>query len=234
MTLNLNQNVLQKRVFKQQILDLHIKEFMIGQTTPYLNPDKNTLDIGAATGMYASHFAKHSRNVYCFEAVPPVFNQLSKLKDTYKNLHTFNQAVSDKIGTADFYVDDKRLSNSGFQNLVDGQKITVQTTTVDNFVQNKEIDSIGFIKIDVEGNELDVLNGAVETIEEYKPTCMVEVYEKFNKYPVATTFDYFFSRGYKCFYNHRAQGLKLVKNLIEAMEAVKIPEITDGDFLFTL
>jgi hypothetical protein len=32
MTLNLTENVLRKRVFKQNILDLHIKEFMLGQT----------------------------------------------------------------------------------------------------------------------------------------------------------------------------------------------------------
>ena len=76
----LSDNVLKKRVFKQQILDLHLKDFMIGQTTPYLNKFKNTLDIGAATGMYASHFAKHSKSVICFEAVQPVYEQLIKDK----------------------------------------------------------------------------------------------------------------------------------------------------------
>ena len=43
----LSDNVLKKRVFKQQILDLHLKDFMIDQTTPYLNKFKNTLDMGA-------------------------------------------------------------------------------------------------------------------------------------------------------------------------------------------
>ena len=50
------------------------------------------------------------------------------------------------------------------------------------------------------------------------PTCMVEVYEKFNKYPVETTFDFFFSRKYRCFYNHKGQGLKLVRDMKEAIE----------------
>src|SRR5210317_176703 len=171
MTLNLSENVLQKRVFKQQILDLHIKEFMLGQTKNYLSKDKNAIDVGAATGMYSS-----------------------------------------------------------FQNLVNGQKIEVETIKLDNF----KLDNIGFMKIDVEGVELDVLNGASEIIKEYKPTCMVEVYEKFNKYPVETTFDYFFSRGYKCFYNERAKGLKQVSNINEALEEQKIPQVTDGDFLFTI
>ena len=228
--MKLSDNVLKKRVFKQHILDLHLKDFMLGQTTPYLNKFKNTIDVGAATGMYASHFAQHSKNVICFEAVPPVYEQLEKIKQKHNNVITHNLAVADFEGVSGFYVDDKRLSNSSFQNLVNGQKIEVDTIKLDNF----KLDNIGFMKIDVEGVELDVLNGATEIIKEYKPTCMVEVYDKFNKYPVETTFDFFFSRNYKCFYNERAKGLKQVKDLNEALEAQKIPQITDGDFLFTI
>ena len=226
----LSDSVLKKRVFRQHILDMHVKDFMIGQTTPYLNKFKNTIDVGAATGMYSSHFAKHSKSVICFEAVTPVYEQLVKIKEKYNNVITHNLAISDKEGLLDFYVDDKRLSNSSFQNLVEGQKIQVETVTIDSL---KLVD-VGFIKVDVEGVELDVLNGANDTIDEYKPTCMVEVYEKFNKYPVETTFDFFFSRGYICFYNHKGDGLKPVRNIQEGIEATKIPEITDGDFLFTI
>ena len=59
----LSDNVLKKRVFKQQILDLHLKDFMIGQTTPYLNKFKNTLDIGAITGMYVSVILLNTLNL---------------------------------------------------------------------------------------------------------------------------------------------------------------------------
>ena len=74
----LSDNVL-KKVFKQNILDLHLKDFMIGQTTLYLNQFKNTLDIGADTGMYVSHFVKHSKSVICFEG------KGSNLRSTSKN-----------------------------------------------------------------------------------------------------------------------------------------------------
>ena len=230
MTLKLSEGVLKKRVFKQHILDLHIKDFMIGQTTPYLNKFKNTLDIGAATGMYSSHFANHSKSVICFEAVTPVYKQLEKIKQSHANVITHNIAVSNHVGTTDFYVDDKRLSNSSIQNLVGGQKITVETVTIDSL----QLVDIGFIKVDVEGVELDVLVGAADTIAEYKPTCMVEIYAKFNKYPVETTFEFFFNRGYRCFYNQRGLGLRPVKDIAEGIEATEIPEITDGDFLFTI
>jgi len=228
MTLQLSQNTLQNRVFKQKILDLHIKDFMLGQTKKYLSKEKNTLDIGAATGMYSSFFAENSKHVYSFEAVPPVYQQLEKIKQRYDNVTTYNKAVCNFNGESDFYVDDKRLSNSGFQNLVNGQKIVVDTVTVDSM----NFDNIGFIKVDVEGNELDVLNGAVDTLNENRPVCMVEVYAKFNKYPVETTFEFFFDNDYDCFYNYKARGLKKVNNMTEALESTKIPEITDGDFLF--
>lgn len=152
MNLNLTENVLKKRVFKQHILDLHIKEFMLGQTKMYLSKDKNVIDVGAATGMYSSFFALHSKEVYAFEAVPPVYKQLELVGQRIKNINCYNLAVSDFDGKSEFYVDDKRLSNSSFQNLVNGQKIEVETIKLDNF----KLDNIGFIKIDVEGVELDL------------------------------------------------------------------------------
>ena len=62
--------------------------------------------------MYASHFAEHSKNVICFEAVPPVYEQLEKIKQKHNNVITHNLAVADFEGVSGFYVDDKRLSNS--------------------------------------------------------------------------------------------------------------------------
>ena len=62
---------------------------------------------------------------------------------------------------------------------------------------------------------------------------MIEVYDKFNKYPVDTTFKFCFDRGYSCFYNHRGQGLKPINDIEHGVKvAITMPEITDGDFLF--
>jgi FkbM family methyltransferase len=229
MSLQLNKNVLNKRVFKQEILDLHIREFMLGQTFRYMDKQHSAIDVGGATGMYASYFARFAKNVHSFEAVTPVYNQLEKVKKLYPNIITYNKAVSKENGTADFYVDDKRLSNSSFQNLVNGQKITVPTITLDSL----GFSDVNFIKIDVEGCELDVLYGAKKLIEDYKPTCMVEVYEKFNKYSIETTFEFFYDKNYKCFYNKRARGLIKVPTVSDAIKSVKEKHSEhDGDFLF--
>ena len=92
---------------------------------------------------------------------------------------------------------------------------------------------VNFIKIDVEGNELDVLHGAKNLIDDYKPTCMVEVYDKFNKYPIETTFEFFLDRGYTCYFNRRKMGLYMASSIDHAVKVAKeMVNITDGDFLF--
>ena len=143
----------------------------------------------------------------------------------------FNLAVSDKPGKEKFYVDDKRLSNSSFQNLVDGYSIDVDVITLDEHC--KSAHNICFIKIDTEGTELDVLNGAQNIIDKHKPHMMIEVYDKFNKYPVELLLN-FVLIGVLLFYNHRGQGLKPINDIEHGVKvAITMPEITDGDFCFT-
>ena len=77
----LSDSVLKKRVFKQQILDLHLKDFMIGQTTPYLNRFKKYIRYRCGNWYVCKSLRiKHSKSVICFEAVQPVYEQLVKIK----------------------------------------------------------------------------------------------------------------------------------------------------------
>jgi len=229
--LELSQQVLQKRVYNQSLYDQNVKSMMLGQATRWLSKDKVTIDVGGAAGIMSTHFCKHSREVHSFEAVPPVFKQLNKLTEKFDNITCYEAAVSHTEGTSKFYVDDKRLSNSGFQNLVRGQEIEVRTVTIDSY----KFEDVGFIKVDTEGTELDVLEGARETIDKYLPTCMVECYFKFNKYPLETTYNYFNQRGYNCAYNEKGKGLIEVQGIGEYLKAASPPEmihVHDGDFIF--
>jgi FkbM family methyltransferase len=229
--LTLSDKVLKKRRFKSNILDLHMKEFMLGHAVKYQSKDKETIDVGASVGLYASKFAEYSKHVHCFEAIPFVHDQrLSLLLDRYDNITTYNFAVCDKEGESTFYLDDKKLGNNSFSNLVDGQEIKVQTTFLDKY----NFSNIGFLKIDTEGHELSVLEGAVQLIETQKPTCMIEIYPVFNNGPVDSTFKFMLDTGfYNCFYNHRGEGLKEITSIQHGVD-ISHSEITihDGDFLF--
>lgn len=56
---------------------------------------------------------------------------------------------------------------------------TAEMISVDEFVKENHLSRVDFIKLDVEGSELRVLQGAVETIQKYQPRLAISVYHKF-------------------------------------------------------
>ena len=67
-----------------------------------------------------------------------------------------------------------RLSNSK----VDENAQLYKTISIDDFVAQNKIEKINFIKLDIEGAELETLKGAAGTIEKYKPQLAICVYHK--------------------------------------------------------
>jgi FkbM family methyltransferase len=231
MTLELSDAVLQRRQFNTHFYNLHSTQFMLSRTAKFIDPNKDVLDIGAAVGMYSTYWATKCRYVFAYEAVEPIFNQLIKVETAHPNVTAKNIAMGEHPGTCEFWVDDKRLSNNSFRNLVGGQKIEVDVTTIDL----EEHDNVGFIKLDVEGHELEVLRGGIKTVTEQRPVCMVEVYPKLNNGPVKDTFDFFFDLDYTAFYNSQTSGLKPVESVEHGVNVAEDGELQkdhDGDFLF--
>ena len=54
----------------------------------------------------------------------------------------------------------------------------VKVTTIDNFVEANKLPRVDFIKMDVEGHELKVLEGAHETIQAFKPSLALSIYHR--------------------------------------------------------
>lgn len=57
----------------------------------------------------------------------------------------------------------------------DANKDRVQVTTIDQYVEENDLE-VGVIKLDIEGNELEAIRGAMKTICKYKPILLVSVY----------------------------------------------------------
>jgi FkbM family methyltransferase len=140
----------------------------------------NILDIGAQTGLYAL-YAKYLPNstFYAFEPFIETFNELNNNIELneIKNIKTYNVAISDKSEKRNLQV---CLSHNGLHTLGenvlrfdDKTSIPVNCNTIDELFYNKGI-PVHYIKIDTEGHEYYILNGAINTINTYKPLIQLE------------------------------------------------------------
>lgn len=192
---------------------------------------KVAVDVGAATGHITYYLKDHYDEVYAYEAVPHVARELAKMEQ-FDNVRTFCKAVSSFDGEETFHVDHLRLSNSSFQDLVGGPEITVSVVQLDTDLEG--VSEIGFIKIDVEGTEFDVLRGAQKIIERDRPNLMVEIYEPYSFYPLGAIFDLLMRQKYKCaFFSPKEDGMVTVASVEDGVRAVRERHAEhDGDFLF--
>jgi FkbM family methyltransferase len=148
------------------------------------------LDIGANIGTHSIFLSREvgpKGKVYSFEAQRIVFNMLAGnvAINSIDNVYCAHNAVSDTIGWIDIpqFDYDKELSFGsvefgGKQTEFTGQnpkddpdnQEKVATITIDSL----NFDKVDFLKIDVEGMELNVLQGAAGTIAKCRPVLLVE------------------------------------------------------------
>jgi len=140
-------------------------------TKQYIGPDTIVIDIGANIGNHSLYYLIECgcKNVHAFEPVPETFALLlHNLKD-FSNALSYNIGLSDEVRTYDHGgINPERVGSTVFAES--------DTGTVFQTLDEYELNA-GFIKIDVEGFELNVLKGALETIHRCRPVIAVEVRE---------------------------------------------------------
>lgn len=155
----------------------------------FLKPEMTLFDVGANQGEYSLFSAKRLTNgkVYAFEPVSVYYHQLStnKILNKFTNLETYSFGLSDQEGALPVYMEevDSATQNEGLASLFKGGARTrlvetIELRILDRVVDQLKLHRLDFIKIDVEGAELNVLQGAKETIMRYRPTIMVEISSK--------------------------------------------------------
>ena len=114
--------------------------------------------------------------VYAFEPYPRTFEKLKTNISLNKNtaVRAYNMGLGEEKGT--LYMMQHSPSNSGgFRMTEDKQNsIEVGVTTFDEFISEQGIPAVDFIKIDVEGFEVQVLKGALQSIKKFRPVVIFE------------------------------------------------------------
>jgi FkbM family methyltransferase len=151
--------------------------WVIRSLLPTLLKDQKpvVLDIGAHHGEYGNEVLKHfpSAVVHAFEPHPRTFEALRAGADQRISLHP--KAMGAAPGRAQLY-DRKGQDGSVYASLSEGSIRTlykddvivydVEVTTLDDFLQSANLARIDFLKVDTEGFEMDVFNGAAGALAE--------------------------------------------------------------------
>ena len=202
--------LLKKRIIRS-IKNDYEKEISILPQLITANTD--TIDVGVYRGVYSYELSKLSNHLHAFEANPILYKYLKvNLTGIIKNITLYNFALSDKNGTTLLRVPIRRktLFQSQFEEKYhiglgtihennifnDFDEFNIKTIKLDeiNFT-NK----ISFIKIDVEGHELNVIEGAKETIRKHRPNLLVEIEEKHSHKKLSESLKYIENLRYKTY-----------------------------------
>lgn len=140
-----------------------------------IEPAMRVFDVGANIGEWTTKVVHSFPTVqlYVFEPIPVIFDAL-RSNVTSGDCNFFNLAFSNMQGMQEFkyYVRHSVLSGLFERPCVTAHEapetIQVATDTLDNFCTTHAIDSIDFLKIDTEGAEVAILQGAVHLLQNHK------------------------------------------------------------------
>jgi len=143
------------------------------------------LDIGSNIGYYAlleSQLVGQNGKIFAIEPSPLNYKFLernSKMQEPF-NITTFNFAASNKTSKLNFLLDD----NSNHSRVIDDNEnissdsiIEISAKKIDDFIQEQRITKCDLFRMDVEGHEAEIYEGARDSIKQLRPRLVIEFHK---------------------------------------------------------
>ena len=149
------------------------------------NFNLNALDIGSNIGFWSVELCNKFKHVYAFEPHPENNECYKKNLNQYNNYTLYEIAVSNVSNKIlELYVSPDECGNASLNNFgvmegttdrkiksVDLKTISVKVEKIDDY----NLKDIGFIKVDCQNHEQEVVEGAIQTIDKYSPVLCLEL-----------------------------------------------------------
>jgi FkbM family methyltransferase len=195
----------------------------IAYITSAIKKGQTVLDIGAHKAGYLYIMLKQVGNegrVFAFEPQSNLYQYIMKIKTLFRwdNVTVEHLALSDTEGTVTLYIPTNKVSKSSSPGATiverkDHINISltemVATESLDSYCTRKNLKP-DFLKIDVEGNELKIFKGGIDTLKKYKPKILVEIEARHvGQEKVVETFKFMESLGYEGHFIHGKKRIPL-------------------------
>ncbi|MBM6928980.1 FkbM family methyltransferase [Parasutterella secunda] len=171
--------------FEVPVFKFHCGLTLLPEAVTRTIHSKDVIDGGAYWGDSALVInGYHPRKIYAFEPQPDNFKQLKDtmcLNNMADRVITIEAGLGNKQESTLLYSNElKSASNLSKVNAIKGPQMTsnkVKLLTIDDYVRENNLE-VGLIKLDIEGNELAAVQGALETIKRYRPVLSIAIYHR--------------------------------------------------------
>lgn len=155
----------------------------------FVKKNDTVIDVGGNWGSYSYYFSLLKVKLKIFEPNIYCFNILNSWAKNKKSVTVFNKALSNKEGKVYLNIpfDKNTLHHaSGSISSSENKNFPTKLSIIKQKVKKKKLDSynfknVNFIKIDVEGHELEVIKGSIKTILKFSPTLLIEIEQRHHK-----------------------------------------------------
>lgn len=178
-----------------------------------LTPEMVFIDVGANQGEFSLFAAKRlsAGRVFAFEPVSDLFQQLERnvKANGFGNVELINKGLSDRAGRFTVHAPARRYEDGtrheGLYTLYPTERRnriheTIELIRLDHFVQERHLQRVDVMKLDIEGAELAALQGAYETVTGFRPILIMEVNEETSQaagYPARRLLDWLAALNYR-------------------------------------
>ena len=196
-----------------------------------VTPGTTAIDVGAHLGDYSYAICKilgPTGHVVAVEPQPQLAANFAKAaKKLGLPVTVHHCALSSKEGEADLVIPlDNGEDNPGLATLeqrtgpiTDSYRVSLRR--LDDICRDVT-GPISFMKIDVEGHELEVLKGGTDILTKHHPNLLIEIENRHTTSPISATFEFLFGLGYQCeFLNPAGQLVPFSKFTIEKNQDMK-------------
>ncbi len=199
-----------------------------------VKPHDRVIDVGGNRGVYAYKLWRLGATVEVFEPNPTCLSVLTAWAKGKPTVHLHPVALSSHAGSANLHIPVDKLGvehdasasieHTGFEQSRDE---LVPLRTLDSF----DFQRVSLIKIDVEGHEYSVSEGATATIAASRPALLVEIEQRHSTRPIDEVFAKVLGLGYQGFFVARSKITRLEEFNLAAHQSMANFNGTKGPYI---
>jgi len=179
-----------------------IESFDLEFLKNYLKGTITVIDVGSNVGYFTISIAKYLDSTSKILSIEPSEQNIIRMKKVLKHRTIVQKIEIVKAGASDsnnvgyLKIDQKNPSNNQISSIKEGC-VEIKLLTLDSICSG--IGDIGLVKIDVQGYELKVLQGATKLIAEQLPILLIEIDNRISSLLALNLWDFLTQHSYFIF-----------------------------------